>query len=127
MSKSKRESRGGARYSASDFLAGKNPERRDLPASTDAPASPMSPGRERHVRERDGIEEFVRRTWSERGGPLLGKPKEYNTTEDTIVPLGDERHVRRTLPPIDQHRGGSQPPGGDTISRVPFVLKDSKD
>jgi len=82
----------------------------------------VSPGKARAEALKDDHEEFVRRTWSERGGPLLGHAKTYDTSEDVIVPLGDPRHIRRATPPIMEHRAGNQAPGGDNISSVPFVL-----
>jgi len=118
---SKRESQGGAKYQARDFLGGRNPEARDSAPVSNVTGS-VSPGKARAEALKDDHEEFVRRTWSERGGPLLGHAKTYDTSEDVIVPLGDERHVRRTLPPIIEHRNRNAPAGGDTISRVPFVL-----
>ena len=74
-------------------------------------ATNRSPARERAEKYKDDHEETYRQNLKKQGGGLLGRAKEYDFTEDVVVPRGDPRHIKRQLPQIDQHRAENQPSG----------------
>ena len=79
-----------------------------------------SPGRKRDEQAADSHEEQYRETLRRRGGAPLGRAKEYNFSDDPVVPLDDERHVRRDLDRLTEHRAAHQPAGGDPAPKMPF-------